>query len=538
LTKLAFHTSIIVQQNWLKCESEHMKDGIIIGIDAGTSVMKSVAFTTDGRQLAVAAIPNHYVTLPDGGVEQDMARTWADAAATLKQLSETIPDLASRVVAVSVTAQGDGMWLVDKDGEPVGPATIWLDSRAASIVEDYVGTENYAAHYQRTGTGLTVVQMSGKLAWMQRHRPQALAKASHAFHCKDWLYFKLTGDRATDPSEANFTFGNFRTRGYQPDILDDLGVGNAKVLLPPIVDGTMACGSLNAAAAKASGLKAGTPVCLGYIDVVCTGLGGGLFDPTGQSGCTIVGSTGMHMVLRPDANDVQLNAEKSGFTMAFPAPGMVSQMQSNLAATLNIDWLLDVARGVLSSEGVERSRGDLLKGLDDKLLAREPAKLLYHPYISRAGERGPFMNLSARAMFNGLDTTTDYYDMMRAVFEGLAFASRDCYAVMGPIPKEIRLTGGAARSKALRLILASVLGADVRSVSREECGAAGTAMIAAVQQKLFPDMAACARVWVDPHLGESTKPDQQLSKRYDQIFPHYVEARTVMGPIWRGLRNS
>ncbi len=513
-----------------------MQNGIIIGIDAGTSVLKSVAFSPSGEQLAVAAIANDYVTFPDGGVEQDMTRTWVDAAASLKQLGEMIPDLAARVIAISVTGQGDGMWLIDREGEPVGPAIIWLDSRAASIVEAYVGTDKYAAHYQRTGTGLTVVQMSGKLAWMQRHRPEILARATHAFHCKDWLYFKLTDDRVTDPSEANFTFGNYRTRDYQPDILDDLGVGDAKALLPPIVDGTMDCGFLSDAAAKASGLKSGTPVCLGYIDVVCTGLGGGLFDPTGQSGCTIVGSTGMHMILRPDANAVQLNAEKSGFTIAFPVPGMVSQMQSNLAATLNIDWLLDVARGVLGGEGIERSRSDLLKGMDEKLLAREPAKLLYHPYISRAGERGPFMNLAARAMFNGLDTTTDYYDMMRAVFEGLAFASRDCYAVMGPIPKEIRLTGGAARSKALRLILASVLGADVRSVSREECGAAGTAMIAAVQQKLFPDMAACAKIWVDPHLGQSTQPDGELAKRYNRIFPYYVEARQAMGPIWHGLK--
>lgn len=76
-----------------------MNEKIIIGIDAGTSLMKAVAFTCDGRQLAVAAIPNEYLTLPDGGVEQDMNRTWADAATTLRQLGEIIPDLASRVIA-------------------------------------------------------------------------------------------------------------------------------------------------------------------------------------------------------------------------------------------------------------------------------------------------------------------------------------------------------------------------------------------------------------------------------------------------------
>jgi erythritol kinase (D-erythritol 1-phosphate-forming) len=512
-----------------------MKDGVIIGIDAGTSVIKAIAFSTDGTQLAAAAIPNTYVTLPDGGAEQDMARTWGDAATTLQQLTGKIPNLAARLIAISVTGQGDGMWLIDKAGEPVAPAWLWLDARAAEIVEGFTTSENYASHYERTGTGVNVCQMSVQLAWMQRHRPEVLAKASHAFHCQDWIYFKLTGDRHTDPSEANFTFGNYRNREYNLDILDHLGAANAKRLVTPIMDGTADCGHLTEAAAKPTGLTAGTPICLGYVDVLCTGLGGGLYDPTGQSGCTIVGSTGMHMRLQPEISKVKLNSEKSGYTMAFPAPGMVAQIQSNMASTLNIDWLLDVARGILNDSGVEKSRSDLLKGIDEKILARDPARLLFHPYISKAGERGPFMEPTARAMFNGLDTTVDYHDMMRSVFEGLAFAARDCYSAMGEIPKEIRVTGGAARSKALRVILASTLKAKVRSVTREEAGAAGAAMISAVQQKLFSDMTACANSWVEPHLGVSTEPDATLSKRYDQMFPHYVETRKAMRPVWRGL---
>ena len=512
-----------------------MKDCVLIGIDAGTSVIKSVAFSTDGTQLAAAAIPNQYVTLADGGAEQDMARTWADTATTLKQLTEQIPNLASRLIAISVTGQGDGMWLIDKAGAPVAPAWLWLDARAADIVEEFTTSEHYTPHYERTGTGVNVCQMSVQLAWMQRHRPEILAKATHSFHCQDWIYFNLTGDRVTDPSEANFTFGNYKSRQYQTDILDQLGASRAKSLITPIIDGTTDCGHLTEAAAKVTGLKAGTPICLGYVDVLCTGLGGGLYDSSGQSGCTIVGSTGMHMRLQPDVSKVQLNAEKSGYTMAFPAPGMVAQIQSNMASTLNIDWLLDVARGVLNDNGVEKSRADLLKNMDDKILARDAAKVLYHPYISKAGERGPFMEPSARAMFNGLDTTVNYYDMMRSVFEGLAYAARDCYSAMGPIPKEIRITGGAAKSKALRVILASVLNAKVRSISRDEAGAAGTAMIAAVQQKLFPDMTSCANIWVEPHIGAAAEPDSELTQRYEKTFPHYVAARKAMRPVWRGL---
>jgi len=514
------------------------KAPIIIGIDAGTSVIKSVAFTADGTQIAAAAIPNNYVTLPNGGAEQDMARTWTDAAATLRQLTEIIPDLPERLVAISVTGQGDGIWLIDADGEPVAPAWLWLDARAASIVEEYTTSQNYAAHYERTGTGVIVSQMSVQLAWMQSHRPEILAKATQCFHCKDWIYFKLCGDRVTDPSEANFTFGNYKTRAYHLDILDHLGIPDAKRLVTPMVDGTRECGTLTAEAARQTGLKAGTPIILGYVDVLCTGLGGGLYDPSGRTGCTIVGSTGMHMRLQTDVSAVQLNSERAGFTMVFPAPNMLAQIHSNMASTLNIDWLLDVGRGLLKEHGIDRSRGDMLKGMDEKLLARAPAAVLFHPYISKAGERGPFMETSARAMFNGLDTGTDYFGMMRAVFEGLGLASRDCYSAMGAIPSEVRITGGAARSGALRSILASILNARIRSVAREEAGAAGAAMTAAVQQKIYPDMTACTNAWVEPHLTAITEPEGGWLKAYDAAFEAYLAARKAMRPVWRGIGKA
>jgi erythritol kinase len=512
-----------------------MKDGVLIGIDAGTSVIKSVAFTTAGEQIAAAAIPNRYTTAPDGAAEQDMTRTWADAAATLKELSEKVPNLSSRLIAISVTGQGDGMWLIDEAGEPVAPAWLWLDARSAAITEAFAASKDYPAHYKRTGTGVNACQMSMQLVWMMRNRPEVLARATTAFHCKDWLYFKLTGERRTDPSEANFTFGQYATRSYAPEVLDVLGASASKRLLPEMVEGTQVAGRLAPEAAALTGLKAGTPITLGYVDVLCTGLGGGLYDPRGETGCTIVGSTGMHMKIAPSAAHVKLNAELSGYTMCFPVPGMYAQIQSNMASTLNIDWLLDVGRDVLSTQGIDRSRGDLLKGLDERIMKAEPARAIFHPYISQAGERGPFMEPSARAMFSGLELGMGFADLMRAVFEGLCLASRDCYSAMGDIPREVRVTGGAARSQALRLMLASTLKARISSVKREEAGAAGAAMMAAVQQKLYPDMDACAAEWVDPLLGSVTEPDPSLVPLYDVAFGVYKETREKMRPLWRTM---
>jgi erythritol kinase len=515
-----------------------MTRDILIGIDAGTSVIKAVAFTLTGGQFAIAATPNSYETLADGGVEQDMAQTWTDTAATLRLLGEKVADLPSRTLALAVTAQGDGTWLIDREGEPVARAWLWLDSRAARITESFVADASYRDHYERTGTGVNACQQSVQLAWLHRHRPEAIAKAASAHHCKDWLYFKLTGDRATDPSEGNFTFGSYVTRAYAPGILDTLGAGDCKRLLPRIVDGTREAGVLTAAAAKETGLLAGTPVVLGSVDVVCTGLGGGLFDPSGEAGCTVIGSTGMHMRLATGPEKVVLNPEGSGYTMAFPAPGTSAQMQSNMAATLNIDWLLDLACEILGGEGVRRSRTDLLAGLDERILDRPPCRLLFHPYISRAGERGPFFDPSARAQFTGLESGMGYADLMRAVFEGLCHAARDCYSVMGNIPAEVRLAGGAARSKALAQLLAGALGASVRRTGREEAGAAGAAIIAAVQQGVYPDIAAATAEWVDPMLGERTEPDAQIAAAFARSFPIYLETRKAMRPIWRALQSS
>jgi len=453
-------------------------------------------------------------------------------------LAEKVPELAKRVAAIAVTGQGDGTWLIDERGKPVAPAWLWLDARAASIAEEYAGHKGYAAHYERTGTGINACQQSVQLAWLCRHHPEVIENATTAFHCNDWLYFNLTGERATDPSEGNFTFGRYRTRSYEPQVLDDLGVSEAKGLLPPIVEGTKKAGRVTAKAARETGLPEGTPVSLGYVDVICTGLGGGLFDPQGNAGCTIIGSTGMHMRLAASPGHVKLNPERSGYTMPFPVPGMYAQMQSNMAATLNIDWLIDIARDVLAAEGVLRTRQDLLAGMDEKVLARSGGRILFHPYISQAGERGPFLEPAARAGFTGLDTSMSFADLMRGVFEGLCLAARDCYVALGGIPREVRLTGGATRSRALKLMLASALGANVRTVTREEAGAAGAAMMAAVQQGIYTDMAACAAAWVDPLLGAVVEPDRALAKSFDAIFPLYVETRKLMRPVWRSLQAA
>ena len=504
---------------------------ILIGVDAGTSVIKAVAFDRAGRQIDAASTPNRYATRADGAVFQSLGDTWADCAATLRDLGAKVGNLAQRTAAIAVTGQGDGTWLVGKDGAPVTDAWLWLDARAAGTVRRLSDRPSDRQRFEATGTGLAACQQGAQIAHMAETAPELLDRAEAALHCKDWLYLNLTGVRATDPSEASWSYGNFRNRAYDDEVIEALGLTARRALLPPILDGTQTVHPLASKAAAATGLLAGTPVCLGFVDIACTALGAGIYTGGAPAACSIIGSTGMHMRATPTA-DVRLGDERSGYTIVLPIPSVVAQVQSNMAATLNIDWALRLAGDLMAEMGHDVTHAELVARMEGWLAASRPGAILYHPYISEAGERGPFVNSNARAGFVGLSTGHRFPELLRAVVEGLGMAARDCYAAMGSMPTELRLTGGAARSHALRAVLAASVGASVRTSAREDAGAAGAAMMAAVAIGAYPSMNDCIAEWVTPLLGPPEPPDADLTRTYQRMFPAYLHARRALEPVW------
>ena len=507
---------------------------IIIGIDAGTSVIKAVAFDLAGRQIATASVRNKYATGDDGSATQSLAQTWTDCASALRGLGEKVADLAARTAAVAVTGQGDGTWLVGSGNAPVTDAWLWLDARAASTVTRLAGGVNNRARFEATGTGLNTCQQGAQLAHMDKVAPELLDRSEAALHCKDWLYLNLTGIRATDPSEASFTFGNFRTRQYDSVVIDALGLERRRNLLPEIIDGTEVSHPLTAEAAKACGLLAGTPVCLGYVDMVMTALGAGVRSSGRNAACSTIGSTGVHMRAKAVA-DVHLNSEGTGYVIALPIPGIVTQVQTNMGSTINIDWILEIAAYLMADAGKTVSHSDLIARIDGWFAESKPGSVLYHPYISEAGERGPFVNANARAGFTGLSTRHGFPDLVRSVVEGLGLATRDCYAAMGAMPEELRITGGATRSLGLRRSLSAAVNAPIRQSRREETGAAGVAMMAAVAVGVYATMDDCIADWVTPLLGEPEIPDAAEAARFDRLFSAYTDVRQAMAPAWDKL---
>ena len=237
-------------------------------------------------------------------------------------------------------------------------------------------------------------------------------------------------------------------------MLDGLASPTSARLLPPIVDGTEAAGTARRRRPpQRPACWRARRSCSAMSTWSAPALGGGLYDRAGKVGCSIIGSTGMHMRLRA-ATPTRCSStpDRSGYTMAFPVPGVYAQMQSNMAATLNIDWLLDLAREAAALAGRDdRADRSCSPAVDDRVAGgAQPAELLYHPYIFEAGERGPFLDPNARAQFSGTSTPARLRRPDARRLRGPGLRGARLLRGDGPMPGEVRLTGGAARARALR----------------------------------------------------------------------------------------
>ena len=513
-----------------------MNKDIIIGVDAGTSLIKAVAFTLDGKELAVSSKLNTYKTSSDGGATQSLDITWKNCVNVIKDLHNKIHSLKERVISISITGQGDGTWLIDKEGNPVCDAWLWLDSRSSQIAKKLSESDTEDQRFFSTGTGIFAGQQSSQILYMENKYSDLLNKSETAFHCKDWLYFKLTGTIATDPSEACFTFGDFRTKKYNNEVINNLGLQKRKSLFPEIIDGSKHSHSLNNVAATQLDLYSGTPVSLAYIDAVCTFLGSGGYNVNKNLGSSIIGTTCGHMKASLISNISPNMKLKSGYIMLLPIEKFALQFQTNMSGTLNLDWLRFLVEDIFLDFNIKLNENDFMKKIDTWVSQAKPGKLVYHPFISEAGERGPFINSKARASILGLRSNNRFPEIVRSFVEGLCFAAKECYSAMGDTPSEIILSGGGSKSEMLLRIFSSVLKIPVRTTSTREAGACGAAMIGAMSQEIYNDWNDCLIEWTEPNLGQLLNYDQSLSEIYDNIYRLYLNTKSNIEDNWEDMK--
>ncbi|MFF4796807.1 FGGY family carbohydrate kinase [Streptomyces sp. NPDC001351] len=467
-----------------------------VGIDVGTSMVKAAAFDGAGRELAVEARPVG-LALHGGVVEQDMEEVYAAVVGVLEAVTSRVGE---PVELAGLTGQGDGVWLVDKDGRPVRAAASWMDGRAHELLDQWLADGTFETVFGRTGSAMFPGCPGPLLAWFDRHEPKSLDAAATALYCKDMVFRRLTGAPVTtDVSDASMPFLDPRTRAYDDRVMELLGLTHRRGLLAPIGD------PIATAEARGEGLPAGTRLANGPYDLPSCALGAGVTTP--GDGLLIVGTCLASLVA---TTDLDLTGEPAGLYISTDRPGHWLRAMPAMVGTAALDW-------VLSTTGVRHEEVDgLLAGTPP---GANGVRVL--PYFAPSGERAPFVEPRLRAELTGVSLESTKADLVRATCEGIGYAARHCLEAAG-LTGSLAVCGGGTRSPAWMRLLADVLGRPLRVVEGE-VGARGAVLAAAERYGIALDAAAWTEptAVVEPDAGRAA----YYAKAYEDHLARLAQAR-------------
>lgn len=503
-----------------------MSGRYLLGLDIGTSVVKAALFDQAGREGAVASSRTSLLRPRPDWVEASLDETWQMAASAIRTLLPQAGLTGADVAAVGVTGNMVGAWLVDAQGQPVRPGILWCDARSRPLVERLSRHDPafLSKIYQTSGSALEFGCTLPILRWLAEHEPWSLERAQTVLCCKDWIVFKLTGSRHLDPTEASVLPGDTRRRGYSEAMVELWGLTPWRSLLPPVQPSETIVGYITPEAAALTDLLAGTPVVAGAGDVPASTLGAGAIEP--GAACTVLGTTCHNGLV---VAEPLFEPPEVGLLFCLPGERWLRVMV-NLAGTSNLDWFIEQFCGLEAAQAPDPTA--LLARVESLAHQSPPGAngVLFHPYLGNGGVIAPFVEPAARGQFFGLSARHTRADLLRAVYEGVAYAIRDCYQAMTR-PSDVRLAGGGARSPFWSQLIADVAGWPVIVPAGREFGAKGAALLAGVGLGWFENIAQ-AVASADQIVRRHT-PNPRLRLLYDDGYDLYRQLRDDLRPAWQ-----
>jgi xylulokinase len=461
-----------------------------------------------------------------GWAEQDPRDWWRACGLAVKKALQSSSLRAEDIACVGFSGQMHGAVLLDSKDEVVRSAIIWCDQRseAQSLeLEKLFGRENLirlTCNPPLTNFTLT------KLLWVRENEPQNWARVAHVMLPKDYVRFRLTGERAIDMADASGTLLlDVTNRRWSTEVLSKSAIDQK--LLPALFESPQVCGKISAAGAEATGLRVGTPVVAGAGDQAAGAVGMGIARAGAVS--ATIGTSG---VVFAATDRPALDPQGRLHTFCHAVPGRWHVMGVTQSAGLSLRWFRD-RFGVVAADAKASSQLTSLQNKDPyDILADEAAKApagsegaFWAPYLM--GERTPHLDPNARAALVGLTASHTRGHIIRAVMEGVAYSLKDSFTIFEEmrIPvTSIRLGGGGARSPLWRQIQADVYAHDVEIVAAEEGAAYGAAILAGVGAGAWSSVdEACDKVVrvatrIAQHPSDS-KTMQQSYRTYRKIYP-------------------
>jgi xylulokinase len=485
----------------------------LAGIDVGTSGVKAVLIDEAGGLAAEATEPYPLYSPEPSWYEQDPQDWWDGTVRTLcRVLAESGVD-PSHVAGIGLSGQYHGLVVLDAQRNVLRRSILWNDQRTARQSDDIVERVGKETLLRVCATRGAPYFTACKLQWVRDHEPRVYEKIDKLMLPKDYVRFRLTGELATDETDASGTlFLDIPHRRWSREVIDRLGVDGH--ILPDVVESTAVSGQVSESAAQATGLKKGTPVAGGAGDQAAAAIGLGIVEEG-----TAAYSIGTSGVIYVSTDDVRIDEAGRVNTFCHAVPGKWCLLACVNAATASYQWFID---SFADQERGEASRGsrNIYQILEEQAGQAPPGSdgLLFLPYLS--GERHPHTDTRARGVFFGLHTGHRKPHFLRAVMEGVAYSFRDCLEVVrenGVRVSQIRATGGGAHSPLWMSIQTSVSSEPILLMDSRSGGAPfGAAILGGVGAGMFTDVKeACARL---VRTGERLAPDPVKASLYGRYF--------------------
>ena len=434
---------------------------VVLGLDVGTSGARAVAVDESGEVLADAAAEYPLSTPHPGWSEQDPAHWWKASQEVLENVAAKVD---GEIVGLGLTGQMHGSVFLDSSDRTIRPALLWNDQRTQAQCEEITEAVGEARLIELAGNPALTGFQAPKILWLREEEPESFSRVASVLLPKDYVRLLLTGEKATDASDAAGTLLlDVRQRDWSEEILEALEIPGA--WMPQVYEGPEESGRLRKDIAGELGLPTGLPIAAGGGDNAAAAVGTGIVHEWLLS--SSVGTSGVLF-----AHTNRFSPDPSGRLHAFchAAPGAYHLMGVTLSAGGSLAWWRETTG----------------KGYDDLVAAASevPAGsegLVFLPYLS--GERTPHLDPAARGAFFGLTSRHTLAHMTRAVMEGVLFSLRESMEIMhelGVRIEEVRATGGGARSPLWRQLQADVYGVPIRRTVSDEGPAYGAALLAGV----------------------------------------------------------
>lgn len=493
----------------------------LLGIDNGCTMAKAALFTAGGREVAVASCKSDMLDTQPGWAEFDMDRIWANAAGAIRETIEKSGIDPEEIACVACAGHGNGLYLVDGDGQPVRNAIGSADSRAREYIERWTAEDVLSRIRCKTMQAIWPAQPNALLRWLADHEPESIDKARWVLMCKDFVRAQLTGEIAMERTDMSGTsLINVGTGEYDDEVLEAWGLGGMKSMLPPLCDSADLCGKVTASAAQVTGLTEGTPVAGGLFDIDACGLASGMVDE--QALCMVAGTWGCNQYIAREP----VVSEDVFMSSCYSIPGYYLMLEGSPTSASNLEWF--VSQFFQADRG---GKGQSVYDLCNDLVAEtrpQESGIIFLPFLY-----GSNVSLDGKACFFGLDGWQTRGHMLRAVYEGVVFSHRwhvDRLLQFRAMPASIRLTGGAARSDVWAQMFADVFQVPVEVPEGTELGTLGSAICGAVAAGIYGDYQQACETMV--HIARTYEPNRDLGECYQAKYDRYLRTLEVMGPIW------